>query len=57
MNNDIIVKRIAVNLKKNKKYIEIEVPGDEILKSVEADSIEFEKLVKQKVIEYIQSLE
>jgi hypothetical protein len=47
MNKDIIVKRIAVNLKKNKKYIEIEVPGDEILESVEADSIEFERLVNK----------
>lgn len=56
MKKDILVKKIAVNLKKNKKYIEIEVPGDEILESVEADSIEFESLVRQKVIEYIQSL-
>lgn len=56
MKKDIVVKKIAVNLKKNKKYIEIEVPADEILQSVEADSIEFERLVRQKVIEYIQSL-
>ncbi|MGE5257056.1 MAG: hypothetical protein ACM3KE_10310 [Hyphomicrobiales bacterium] len=56
MKKDIVMKKIAVNLKKNKKYIEIEVPGDEILNSVEADSMEFERLVKQKVIEYIQSL-
>jgi hypothetical protein len=56
MKKDILVKKIAVNLKKNKKYIEIEVPGDEILESVEANSIEFERLVRQKVIEYIQSL-
>jgi hypothetical protein len=56
MKEDIVVKKIAINLKRNKKYIEIEVPGDEILNSVEADSIEFEKLVKRKVIEYIQSL-
>ena len=56
MKEDIIIKRIAVNLKQNKKYIEIEIPGDEILESVEADSIEFEKLVKRKVIEYIKSL-
>ena len=56
MNKDIIIKRIGVNLKKNKKYIEIEVPGEEILKSVEADSKDFENLVKLKVIEYIKSL-
>jgi hypothetical protein len=56
MKEDIVVKKIAVNLRKNKKYIEIEVPGDEILESVEANSIEFERLVRQKVIEYIQSL-
>ncbi len=56
MKEDIVIKKIALNLKQNKKYIEIEVPGDEILQSVEADSLEFEKLVRQKVIEYIQSL-
>ena len=56
MKKDIVIKKIAMNLKQNKKYIEIEVPGDEILQSVEADSMEFEKLVKQKVIDYIQSL-
>jgi hypothetical protein len=57
MKKDIVVKKIAVNLKKNKKYIEIEVPGEEILQSVDVNSFEFEKRVKQKVIEYIQSLE
>lgn len=56
MKKDISITRISYNLKQNKKYIEIEVPGDEILQAVEADSPEFEKLVKQKVIEYIQSL-
>jgi len=56
MIKDIIIKRIGLNLKQNKKYIEIEVPGDEILKSVEADSKDFENLVKLKVIEYIKSL-
>ncbi len=55
MKKDIIIKRIALNLKQNRKYIEIEVPGDEILKSVEADSKDFEILVKLKVIEYIKS--
>ena len=53
MKKDIIIKRIGVNLKQNKKYIEIEIPGDEILKSVEADSKDFENLVKLKVIEYM----
>lgn len=57
MKNDIVIRKIALNLKQNKKYIEIEVPGDEILQSVEADSMEFENLVKRKVIEYIRSLE
>lgn len=57
MKEDIILKKIAVNLKKNKKYIEIEVPGEEILQSVDVNSFEFENLVKQKVIEYIQSFE
>ena len=57
MKEDIIIKKIAVNLKKNKKYIEIEVPGEEILQSVDVNSFEFENLVKQKVIEYIQSFE
>ena len=57
MKKDIIVKKIAMNLKQNKKYIEIEVPGDEILQSVKPDALEFEKLLKLKVIEYIQSLE
>ena len=56
MKEDIIVKKIALNLRQDRKYIEIEVPGDEILQSVGADSIEFETLVKRKVIEYIQSL-
>jgi hypothetical protein len=56
MKEDISVKGISVNLKHNRKFIEIEVPGDEILQQVEADSLEFEKQVKQKVIEYIQSL-
>jgi diguanylate cyclase (GGDEF)-like protein len=56
MKKDIIIKRIGVNLKQNKKYIEIEVPGEEILKSVEADSKDFDNLVKRKVIEYIKSL-
>ena len=56
MKKDIIIKRIGVNLKQIKKYIEIEVPGEEILKSVEADSRDFENLVKLKVIEYIKSL-
>jgi len=56
MKKDIIIKRIGVNLKQNKKYIEIEVPGEEILKSVEADSKDFKNLVKLKVIEYIKSL-
>jgi len=56
MKKDIIIKKIAMNLKQNRKYIEIEVPGDEILESVEMDSSEFEKQVKQKVIDYIQSL-
>jgi len=56
MKNGIIIKRIGVNLKQNKKYIEIEIPGEEILKSVEADSKDFENLVKLKVIEYIKSL-
>ena len=56
MKKDIIIKRIGVNHKQNKKYIEIEVPGEEILKSVEADSKDFENLVKLKVIEYIKSL-
>jgi hypothetical protein len=56
MKKDIIIKRIGVNLKQKKKYIEIEVPGEEILKSVEADSRDFEILVKLKVIEYIKSL-
>jgi hypothetical protein len=55
MKKDIIIKKIGLNLKQNKKYIEIEVPGDEILKSVEADSKDFENLVKLKVIEYIKS--
>ena len=57
MEKDIVLKKIAVNLKKNKKYIEIEVPGEEILQSVDVNSFEFENLVKQKVIEYIQSFE
>ena len=57
MEKDIVLKKIAVNLKKNKKYIEIEVPGEEILQSVDVNSLEFEKLVKQKVIEYIQSFD
>jgi hypothetical protein len=56
MKKDIIIKSIGVNLKQNKKYIEIEVPGEDILKSVEADSKDFENLVKLKVIEYIKSL-
>jgi len=56
MKADIRVKGIFFNLTRNKKFIEIEVPGDEILQQVEADALEFEKLVKQKVIEYIQSL-
>jgi hypothetical protein len=56
MKEDIILKKIVLNLKQNKKHIEIEIPGDEILKSVDADSIDFEKVVKQKVIEYINSL-
>jgi hypothetical protein len=56
MEKDISIKSITFNLKKNMKLIEIEVPGDEIIQSVEANSLEFEKLVKQKVIEYIQSL-
>ena len=56
MKEDISIKKISFNLKQNKKFIEIEAPGDEILQAVEADSLEFEKLVKQKVIEYIQSL-
>jgi hypothetical protein len=56
MKEDISIKKIGFNLKHNKKFIEIEVPGDEILQTVEPDSLEFEKLVKQKVIEYIQSL-
>jgi hypothetical protein len=56
MKKDIIIKRIALNLKQNKKYIEIEVPGDEILKSVESDSKDFENLVKLQVIEYIKSI-
>jgi hypothetical protein len=56
MKEDISIKGITFNLKQNMKFIEIEVPGDDILRSVEADSLEFEKLVKQKVIEYIQSL-
>jgi hypothetical protein len=56
MKADISVKGIFFSLKHNKKFIEIEVPGDEILQQVEADALEFEKLVKQKVIEYIQSL-
>ena len=56
MKENIIIKRISVNLKKNKKYIEIYVPGDEILKSVDADSKNFENFVKEKVIEYIKSL-
>jgi hypothetical protein len=57
MKEGIVIKKIALNLKQNRKYIEIEVPGEEILESVEADSAEFEKHVKQKVIEYIQSME
>jgi hypothetical protein len=56
MKEDISIKKIGFNLKQNKKFIEIEVPGDEILQTVEADSLEFENLVKRKVIEYIQSL-
>jgi hypothetical protein len=56
MKKDIIIKRIGVNLKQNKKYIEIEVPAEEILKSVDADSKDFENLVKQKVIEYLKAL-
>lgn len=56
MKEDIIIKKIGMNLKQNKKYIEIEVPGDEILKSVEADSKDFENLVKLKVIEYFKLL-
>jgi hypothetical protein len=48
MKKDIIIKRIGVNLKQNKKYIEIEIPGEEILKSVEADSKDFENIVKLK---------
>jgi hypothetical protein len=55
MKKDIIIKKIGMNLKQNKKYIEIEIPGDEILKSVETDSKDFETLVKLKVIEYIKS--
>lgn len=56
MKEDISIKKITINLKQNRKVIEIDVPGDEILRSVEADSLDFENLVKQKVIEYIQAL-
>ena len=56
MKEDIIIKKIGMNLKQNKKYIEIEVPGDKTLKSVEADSKDFENLVKLKVIEYFKLL-
>jgi len=56
MKEDISIKRITFNLKQNRKFIEIDVPADEILQSVEAGSLDFENLVKQKVIEYIQSL-
>jgi hypothetical protein len=55
MKADIRVKGIFFNLTHNKKFIEIEVPGDEILQQVEADALEFENLVKQKVIEYNES--
>lgn len=56
MKEGIIIKKIALNLKQNRKYIEIEVPGEEILESLEADTAEFEKHVKQKIIEYVKSL-
>mgnify|MGYP001104455475 FL=1 len=56
MREDIRIKRIAFNLKQHMKFIEIEVPGDEILRSVAADSPEFENRVTQKVIDYIKAL-
>jgi hypothetical protein len=54
MKEEINIKKISYNLKRNKKFIEIEIPGDEILQAVEADAPEFEKRVKQKIIEYMQ---
>lgn len=55
MKEEISIKKISYNLKRNKKFIEIEIPGDEILQTVAADSPEFEKQVKQKIVEYMQS--
>jgi hypothetical protein len=48
MKEDISIKKIGFNLKQNKKFIEIEVPGDEILQTVEADSLEFENIGETK---------
>ncbi len=56
MQEDIQVKKIRMNLKHKRQIIEIEVPGDEILRQVDPASLEFEKMVKRKVIEYIRSL-
>jgi hypothetical protein len=56
LREDIRIKKIAFNLKTCEKFIEIEVPGDEILQSVAAESPDFEKQVKQKVIDYIRAL-
>jgi hypothetical protein len=55
MEKDIVIKGISVNLKMNRKFIEVEVPGEEILDSVDPNAEEFEALVKEKVIEYIKA--
>jgi hypothetical protein len=56
VNEDIMIKRVAINLKQNRKYIEIEVPGEDILASLDPVSPDFENMVKIKVIEYIRSI-
>ena len=56
MDRDITVKRVAVNLKQRQRFIEIEVPGDEILMSIDVENAEFDAEIKRRVIDYIKSI-
>jgi hypothetical protein len=56
MVRDITIKRVAVNLRQKTRFIEIEVPAEEILMSVPADDTGFEEKIKRRVIDYIKSI-